>query len=179
MNTYIILEDRDGLILIDQHAAHERILFNEISARAHREAGQRLMQSVVFELMPREAAVLRQWLPQLGEMGFEIESFGGDSFVVQAVPVALSRMAPDLILRDLVAKLPEDETAPRIDLCTRLGQSAACHDAIRAGQRLHHEELRHLLEALDAACIASTCPHGRPVWIKLTGKEIARLLQRT
>lgn len=179
MNTYIILEDRDGLILIDQHAAHERILFNEISARAQREASQRLMQSVVFELMPREAATLRQWLPRLGEMGFEIESFGGDSFVVQAVPVALSRMAPDLILRDLVEKLPEDETSPRIDLCTRLAQSAACHDAIRAGQKLHPEELRHLLEALDAACIASTCPHGRPVWIKLTGREIARLFQRT
>jgi DNA mismatch repair protein MutL len=179
MNAYIILEARDGLILIDQHAAHERILFNEISARTQREARQRLMQSVVFELMPREAAILRQWLPQLGEMGFEIESFGGDSFVVQAVPVALSRMAPDLILRDLVEKLPEDETSPRIDLCTRLAQSAACHDAIRAGQKLHPEALRHLLEALDAACTASTCPHGRPVWIKLTGREIARLFQRT
>ncbi len=179
MNTYILLEDGDGLILVDQHAAHERILFNEISARSHRDAGQRLMQSVVFDLMPRQAAVLRQWLPQLGEMGFEIESFGGDSFMVQAVPAALSRMAPDLILRDLVEKLPEEETSPRIDLCTRLAQSAACHDAIKAGQRLHPEALRRLMEALDAACIASTCPHGRPVWIRLTGKEIARMFQRT
>jgi len=179
MNTYILLEDGDGLILVDQHAAHERILFNEISARSHREAGQRLMQSVVFDLMPRQAAVLRQWLPQLGEMGFEIESFGGDSFVVQAVPVALSRMAPDLILRDLVEKLPEEETSPRIDLCTRIAQSAACHDAIKAGQKLHPEALRKLMEALDAACIASTCPHGRPVWVRLTGREIARMFQRT
>ncbi len=179
MNTYILLEDGDGLILVDQHAAHERILFNEISAQSHRDAGQRLMQSVVFDLMPRQAAVLRQWLPQLGEMGFEIESFGGDSFTVQAVPAALSRMAPDLILRDLVEKLPEEETSPRIDLCTRLAQSAACHDAIKAGQRLHPEALRRLMEALDAACIASTCPHGRPVWIRLTGKEIARMFQRT
>jgi DNA mismatch repair protein MutL len=179
MNTYILLEDGDGLILVDQHAAHERILFNEISARSHREAGQRLMQSVVFDLMPRQAAVLRQWLPQLGDMGFEIESFGGDSFVVQAVPVALSRMAPDLILRDLVEKLPEEETSPRIDLCTRIAQSASCHDAIKAGQKLHPEALRKLMEALDAACIASTCPHGRPVWIRLTGREIARMFQRT
>jgi DNA mismatch repair protein MutL len=179
MNTYILLEDGDGLILVDQHAAHERILFNEISARTQREASQRLMQSVVFDLMPRQAAALRQWLPQLGETGFEIESFGGDSFVVQAVPVALSRMAPDLILRDLVEKLPEEETSPRIDLCTRLAQSAACHDAIKAGQKLHPEALRKLMEALDAACIASTCPHGRPVWVRLTAREIARMFQRT
>jgi DNA mismatch repair protein MutL len=179
MNTYILVEDGDGLILIDQHAAHERILFNQISSRAGREASQRLLQSVVFELMPRQAAVLRRWAPHLGEMGFEIESFGGDSFVVQAVPAALSRMAPDLILRDLVEKLPEEETAPRIDLFTRLAQSAACHDAIKANQKLQPEELRQLLQSLDAACIASTCPHGRPVWVKLGAAEIARMFQRT
>lgn len=179
MNTYILLEARDGLILIDQHAAHERLLFNEISARSHRDAGQRLLRSVVFELMPRQAATLRKWMPSLKEMGFQMDSFGGDSFVVHAVPAPLSRMAPDLLLRDLVEKLPEEETAPRFDLCTQLAHSAACHDAIKAGQKLHGEELRRLLEALDGARTASTCPHGRPVWIKLTGKEIARMFRRT
>jgi DNA mismatch repair protein MutL len=179
MNTYILLESGDGMILVDQHAAHERILYNEISARSHHEAAQRLMQSVVFELMPLQAATLRRWLPKLAETGFEIESFGGDSFVVHAVPVALNRMAPDLILRDLVEKMPEEETSPRIDLYTRLAQSAACHDAIKAGRKLHPEELRRILEDLDAARIASTCPHGRPVWIKITSKEIARMFQRT
>jgi DNA mismatch repair protein MutL len=179
LNTYILLEAADGLILIDQHAAHERLLYNEISTRSQHDAGQRLLRSVVFELMPRQAATLRKWLPSLREMGFQIDSFGGDSFVVHAVPVALSRMAPDLLLRDLVEKLPEEETTPRMDLCTRLAQSAACHDAIKAGQKLHGEELRRLLEALDAARTSSTCPHGRPVWIKLTGKEIARMFQRT
>jgi DNA mismatch repair protein MutL len=179
MSTYILVEDGEGLILIDQHAAHERILYNAISSRARPEAGQRLLQSVVFELMPRQAAVLRGWIPQLREMGFEMESFGGDSFVVQAVPVALSRMAPDLVLRDLVEKLPEEEPSPRIDLFTRLAQSAACHDAIKASQKLHLEEMRRLLESLDAACIASTCPHGRPVWVKLTAAEIARMFHRT
>jgi DNA mismatch repair protein MutL len=179
MNTFILLESDDGMILVDQHAAHERILFNEISAKSHHEAAQRLVQSVVFELMPLQAATLRRWLPQLAELGFEIESFGGDSFVIHTVPAALNRMAPDLILRDLAEKTPEEETAPRIDLYTQLAQSAACHDAIKAGRKLHPEELRRLLEDLDAAHIASTCPHGRPVWIKITSKEIARMFQRT
>lgn len=179
-STYILLEAPDGLVLLDQHAAHERILYERLAADAGQSVSrQRLSRSVVVEFLPQEAATLRRWSDSLLQAGFEIESFGGNSFVIQAVPAALSDHAPDVLLRDLLATAHEAEDDPRWDVLAGLVKSASCHAAIRAGQRLQYAEIRALLESLDRARISATCPHGRPLWHKLTHSDIARFFHRT
>jgi DNA mismatch repair protein MutL len=178
-NSYILLEASDGLVLVDQHAAHERILYDQLASDAPKEAGQRLMQSVVINLFPREALMLKRWLDSLREIGFEIEPFGGDSFVIHSMPAALGACSPEVLLRSLLETAHEDEKAPRWDLLAGLARSASCHGAIRAGQKLKPEEIHYLLETLDKTAVASTCPHGRPLWFKLSLDEIARFFHRT
>ncbi len=165
--------------MIDQHAAHERIIYDRLSSSSSREPAQRLVRSVVVELLPREAATLRQWLSHLKVLGFEIEPFGGDSFVVHSVPAVLDDCSPEALLRDLLESASEDVHSPQWSLLYELAKTAACHRAIKANQRLVIEEVRHLLQTLDRTQIAATCPHGRPLWFKLTYDEIARLFHRT
>jgi len=179
-NTYILLESPDGLVLIDQHAAHERILFDRLSSSSPGEAGsQRLAQSLVLNLFPREAAMLRRHLEHLSRIGFEIEPFGGDSFMIHAVPTVLNFPAPDVIIREMLEAALEEEKSPRWDLLSSLAKTASCHSALRAGQKLQPEEIRSLLEQLDRTRAPVTCPHGRPLACKLTHSEIARLFKRT
>jgi DNA mismatch repair protein MutL len=177
--SYLLLEAEDGLIIIDQHAAHERIIYDRLSSGSSREPAQRLVRSVVVELLPREGAKLRRWIGHLQNLGFEVEPFGGDAFVVHAVPAILGDCSPEALIRDLLEGASEDEQAPQWSLLHELAKTAACHRAIRANQRLLGDEVRHLLETLDRTQIAATCPHGRPLWFKLTCDEIARLFHRT
>ncbi|MBP8644655.1 MAG: DNA mismatch repair endonuclease MutL [Syntrophobacteraceae bacterium] len=178
-NTYILLESPDGLVLIDQHAAHERILYEELSAKSPSAGGQRLTHPVVLHLLPREAAVLRRWLPQLEEAGFGVEPFGQDSFLVHTAPSVLGPCRPDELLREFLSTTQEEEKTARWDFPAVLAKTAACHGSVRAGQRLTPQEIRHLLETLDRMKIPPTCPHGRPIWHKLTLPEIARFFRRT
>ncbi len=177
--SYLLLEAEDGLIIIDQHAAHERIIYDRLASVSLREPSQRLVKSVVVELLPREAAKLRRWAGRLLNLGFEVEPFGGDAFVVHSVPAILDGCSPEALLRDLLEGASEDERTPQWSLPYELAKTAACHRAIRANQRLLGDEVRYLLEALDQTQIAATCPHGRPLWFKLTHDEIARLFHRT
>lgn len=177
--SYLLIEAEDGLIIIDQHAAHERILFDRLAAASSREPSQRLIQSVVVELLPREAAKLRHWLERLAQLGFAIEPFGGDAFVVHSVPAALGDCSPEGLLRELLESASEDDRNPQVSLLAELAKTAACHRAIKANQRLLAEEVRHLLETLDRTQIVASCPHGRPLWLKLTHAEIARMFHRT
>ncbi len=178
-NTYLLLEAPDGLILVDQHAAHERILFEALSARTGSRPSQRLLRSVVLNLLPMEALKLRRWMERLTEIGFDIEPFGGDAFVIQAVPVALSHRPPEVLIRELLDTTHEEEDRPNWDLVANLAKRAACHEAVKAGDRLHPETIRHLLESLDQTDVAATCPHGRPVWVKLSQRDIERLFLRS
>jgi DNA mismatch repair protein MutL len=179
-NTYILLEAPDGLLMIDQHAAHERILYDRLSSSSPGETGrQRLTRSLVMELPPREAAILRNWLESLLNAGFEIEPFGPHSFILQATPAALGDTPADTLLREVLETAEEEQRSPHWDLLAGLAKTAACHSAIRAGQKLQRTEILHLLEAMDRSAIAMTCPHGRPLWCKLTHAEIARFFNRT
>ncbi|QCQ23141.1 DNA mismatch repair endonuclease MutL [Desulfoglaeba alkanexedens] len=179
-DAYILLEAPDGLVLIDQHAAHERIVYERlVDLETGRPPSQRLLQPEVVEFLPVEAARLRRHLPQLEAMGFEVEPFGGDAFVIQAIPAALSRVAPAALLRSVVETETEERGLEKPDPAAALSKTAACHGAVRAGQPLTPEEIRKLLQDLDRTRVSATCPHGRPLWWKLTLKEIARLFART
>jgi DNA mismatch repair protein MutL len=112
-------------------------------------------------------------------MGFEVEPFGGDAFVIQAIPAALSRVAPAALLRSVVETETEERGLETPDPAAALSKTVACHGAVRAGQPLTPEEIRKLLQDLDRTRVSATCPHGRPLWWKLTLKEIARLFART
>jgi DNA mismatch repair protein MutL len=137
------------------------------------------MKPIVADFMPKEANRLRSWMEPLKEIGFEVESFGGDSFVIHSVPASLSRYAPDTLLRGLMETVPEGETKPQWSILASLAKTAACHSAIRAGQRLQPETIHQLLKDLDQTAVSSTCPHGRPLWWKLTYEDIARFFRRT
>ena len=179
-NSYILLEAPDGLVLVDQHAAHERILYDRLTASQLSGPGrQRLARSVVLELFPKEAAILRRWTEKLVAIGFEIEPFGQQSFIIQAVPDILSHQSPDVLLREVIEKAEEEQQGPEWDVLAGLVKTASCHSAIRAGQKLQKEEIKRLLEDLDSTLISATCPHGRPVWHKFTHAEIARMFNRT
>jgi len=178
-NAYILLEAPDGVVFVDQHAAHERIIFDALSAAASTEPAQRLLRSAIADFLPKEAARLRRLLGELSGLGFDVEPFGGDSFVIHAVPSALAGIPPEILLREVLESVPEPSRALRSELLAGLSRTAACHQAIRAGQKLKNEEIRRLLESLDRTPISATCPHGRPLWFKLTFAEIARLFHRT
>ncbi len=177
-NSFILLEAPDGLVVIDQHAAHERVLFNELG-RHSSPASQMLATPAVFHLLPREAASLKKWTRDLTALGFEIEPFGGNSFAVHSVPAALTGCSPEDILRDFL-RFAEDEALPSdSSILTSLVKVASCHGAIRAGRRLRAEEIAHLLHSLDNTEVPFTCPHGRPLSFKLTYDQIRRLFKRT
>jgi len=178
-DSYLLLEAEDGLIIIDQHAAHERIIYDRLSSVSAKEPAQRLFRSMVVELLPREAAKLRRWMPHLNNLGFEIEPFGGDTFVMHSIPAVLGDCSPEALIRDLLESGSEDEHTPQWSLLYELAKTAACHRAIKANQRLLIDEVRLLLQTLDQTRIAATCPHGRPLWLKLGYDEIARLFHRT
>jgi DNA mismatch repair protein MutL len=181
-SSYILLEAPDGLIIIDQHAAHERILYERLhrASWASVEARQKLAHGVVLELLPRQAALLQQWIEPLAELGYEIAAFGGDSFALHAVPASLAAHHPVELLRDLVDTAVGETGMPtRAGLIDVLAKNAACRQAVKARQKLKREEILELLRDLDQSLRSSTCPHGRPLWWKLTHTEIARFFQRS
>ena len=178
-NSFILLEAPDGLILIDQHAAHERVIFNDLGSKSSAGAAQLLALPVIVDLLPGEAVLLKRWTRSLGELGFEIEPFGGGSFVIKAVPAVLSDCRPEDILRDFLKFAEEECPASESGFLSGLAKIASCHSAVKAGQRLKVEEIKGLLASLDATDVPFTCPHGRPLWFKLTYDQIYRFFKRT
>jgi len=178
---YILCESGDGLILIDQHAAHERVLFEQLKHRFQdeRKTSQKLLIPETIDLGYREAKILERLISNLNELGLEIAPFGGDTFVVKAVPLLLKNKEIKPLVIDIVEKIAQIgfssgmETV--LDQCLEL---MACHGAIRANQRLSDKEIEKLLHQLDACDQPSNCPHGRPTWIRWSVKDLEKLFKR-
>jgi len=167
---YIVCEAGQDLVLLDQHAAHERILYEKLRRSGKTPAAsQGLLLPEILELNYREATVLETVLPQLNRMGFEIEPFGGQTYAIKSVPAILDSRDIKTLMIEIVEKRLEnrsDKTAETaLDDCIKL---MACHGAIRANQRLTSEQIKAMLEQLDACENPSNCPHGRPTWIVLS-----------
>ena len=179
--TYIICESDDGLVLIDQHAAHERIVFEQLKQRSdgRRPAAQRLLLPETIDLGFREAQILDRIVPQLARYGLEIEPFGGNTFVVKAIPTLLdNRDVPALVTR-LVDKTAAIGVGAEIDaIMEGCLMVMACHNAIRAHQRLSDAQIQAMLGQLDACENPSHCPHGRPIWIQWTRRELEKQFRR-
>ena len=181
-NTYIVCESDQGLILIDQHAAHERILFEQFSVRSAdaQKSAQRLLVPETIELGYREAGVLEKLIPQLSELGLDIEPFGGNTFVVKAVPVLLAGREVKPVLIEIVEKIAETGAAAS-GLGEALDQSRtvlACHAAIRANQALSQTQIKGLLSQLDGCHNSAHCPHGRPTWIHWDTRALEKSFKR-
>jgi len=173
-NTYIIAEGPNGLYLIDQHAAHERILYDRISAQwAQKEVEvQGLLQPITMELSPREEETLRASKEFLAEFGFTIEPFGNRSYVIRAIPALMAKANIIEIISALLDSLASKESPHPWE--EKIAQSLACHGAIRAGQQLSNEEMRELIKQLEQTKQPRACPHGRPTMIHLSSHQLEK-----
>ncbi len=178
--TYLIAEGPDGLYLIDQHAAHERVLFEKFTAaRSDERPSQSLLDSEVVEFSPASADLVIEHLPTLRKLGFDIEEFGPGSFVIRSVPGLLQGSSPEGMLRAAVEDLEVDETPLERNIEEKIIARVCKRAAIKAGQVLIPEEQKQLLLDLEACQSPRTCPHGRPTMIHLSVDLLDRKFGRT
>jgi DNA mismatch repair protein MutL len=168
-STYLAAEGPDGLYLIDQHAAHERVLFEKLmSQKAESIPAQSLLEAEAVDFPPSEARLLSGQLPALQSLGFQVEEFGPNTFLVRAIPTLLVDIDPAAALRVLVEEFEEDETPLQSQIEAKIIARVCKRAAIKAGQILSPKEQSALLEELVACQSPRTCPHGRPTMIHLS-----------
>jgi DNA mismatch repair protein MutL len=180
-NLYVVAVDAEGLLLVDQHAAHERVLYEQMMGRLDRDAApsQRLLLPQTVELPPRDAAELRGQIPLLERMGFGIAEFGDRSFIVDALPPFLGVEAVPQLLRSLVDDLGGAGAAVnRARFAEETVAKTVCHHAVKANDALRAEELARLIRDLRACENPLTCPHGRPTMLRLSLGELERRFGR-
>lgn len=178
-NAYLVAEGPDGLYLIDQHAAHERVLFERFMAlRGSNSPSQTLLSPVAVDLPASSARLLAEQLPLLKELGFQVEPFGPTTFLVRAVPDLLANSNPEAALRSLVENFEEDETPLQQQVEARLIARICKRSAIKAGSPLSPDEQRALLLDLEHCQSPRTCPHGRPTMIHLSVDLLERQFGR-
>jgi DNA mismatch repair protein MutL len=177
---YIIARTHDDeLLLIDQHAAHERILYEQVSSTTKEpRPSQELISPVVLHRTPKEAAVIRDLLTVLEREGFLLEEFGGDAFIVRAVPVVLGRMEETAIIDEIISDLLSEESSQLVSNRERITRVVACRGAIKAGTVCSREQCQRIVDQLRKTKNPFTCPHGRPSMIRFTRKELDALFQR-
>jgi DNA mismatch repair protein MutL len=186
-STYLLLEGKQDLLLVDQHAAHERVLYERLRAGflARRMPRQGLLAPLAVELAPAAHAALLEQAELAETLGFEVEAFGEHAVALRAVPELLGDRDPAALLRTLadeLAETPATATATSalraLPAADRVVATLACHAARRKGDVLDPREQRALLDALDAIPWAPTCPHGRPVVVPFAQAEIERRFGR-
>ncbi len=178
-STYIIAEGPDGLYLIDQHAAHERVLFERMLKHPEQPIpAQALLEPAVLHLPPNAARLLNDQLDNLAHLGFSIEPFGPDTFRIRAIPAILAGSDPQAAVRAVVEDFEEDETPLQAEVEARLAGRICKRSAVKGGQSLSPEEQRALLRDLEACQSPRTCPHGRPTMIHLSVDLLERQFGR-
>jgi DNA mismatch repair protein MutL len=180
-DTFIIAVDDEGIAIIDQHVAHERVLFERVMERltAGRFESQRLLMPMVLELAPSACEALVNRIAELERFGFELETFGGATIKVSAVPALLKIEDSSKALLALAEDLEGlDRGAQVQDALQRIAATTACHAAVKANYPLTYEKMTHILDELRATAYSTVCPHGRPVMLRLTRREIEKNFDR-
>ena len=181
-NRYLVTECDEGVVVVDQHALHERILYEELRERVLKGSveSQRLLVPETVTLSPAEAACVLEHQDLLAQMGIEVQSFGGDTILVSSYPAMLANLGPCELLHQLANHLLIDHKAPeRRDLLDEMLHTVACKAAIKAGDRLAPEEVAALLQRRHLVQDAHHCPHGRPTALIFTREELDRRFKRT
>jgi DNA mismatch repair protein MutL len=178
---YVLLEGKEGLVLMDQHAAHERVLFEEMKRRMETEGvpSQRLLTPIMVDLPPRDFDLICRNLETLGKLGLSAEPFGGNTLKIDALPVFLKSDDPESFLNDVINEI---RSASDRMSALRLGEdmiaTTVCRHAVKANDPLHEKELQKLLEDLLVCDMAYCCPHGRPTLIQINYAELERKFGR-
>lgn len=178
-NTYIVAELGEDLLLIDQHAAHERILYLRLQQRRSRAAAQQLLIPLTVEVSLSDLGYMEKLVPHLRELGIEVEHFGGQTFVVRSLPADFDSIDAVALVHDLLDDLERLGKECEIEvLRDRILTRMACHAAIKSGQALQPEEMRQLVEEIYSARLSFTCPHGRPTMMLLTKDQLDKQFKR-
>jgi DNA mismatch repair protein MutL len=178
---FIVAQTDDALILIDQHAAHERVAFERLRLEYHHDriSVQPLLFPATLDLNLREADVLKRHQEELAKVGFELEPFGGSTFVVKALPAMLAGADPQRLLADVLDELASfDRSAQVEERLEHLLAVMACHAVVRGPRNLSPEEIRRLLSDMDTIPFASRCPHGRDSVLRFPLKDLAKMFGR-
>ncbi len=178
--TYILCETKEGLLLVDQHAAHERRVFEKLK-KSYDSAAlecQPFLIPPTVEFSPSESRTILKKMEELSQLGITLEHFGGSTFMVRSVPNILVDVHWESFLREILPLLEEQGAVKGDQVVESLLSLMACHGAIRAGQRLSKEEMIALVEQLDEVEVPTNCPHGRPVFKRLSYYEIEKMFRR-
>ena len=174
--TYIVAEGPDGMYLIDQHAAHERVVYDRLLARPPEEARQPLLEPALAELDPFRMAALEEHGAHLERLGVAVEPFGDAACIVRAVPAGFGAKDPAAALLALLDQLAGERRVS--DPFARAAATVACHSSVRAGTALAAEEMRRLVEDLEGTASPRTCPHGRPTLVHVRRDALERQFGR-
>jgi DNA mismatch repair protein MutL len=180
-DTFIVAVDDEGIAIIDQHVAHERVLFEQVMEKltAGRLESQRLLTPILIELSPAQRHALKLHAATLDCFGIEIEEFGGDSLRLSAVPALLAPAESEAVVRALAEDLEGfDKGAPGQEALRRIAATMACHAAVKANYPLTLDKMRYILDELRRTAYSSVCPHGRPVVLRMSRREIEKNFQR-
>jgi DNA mismatch repair protein MutL len=178
---YVLMENSEGLVLVDQHAAHERILFEELRRRMEEQGvpSQRILLPQIFSLPPRDAEWVERNVATLQKMGIGIESFGANSFRVDTLPAFLEVADAADFLRRVIDEL---KTTSRTSSPLRLGEDmiakTVCRHAVKANDPLRYPEIEKLIRDLLACDLPYCCPHGRPTMIQISHAELEKKFGR-
>jgi len=174
--------DEEGLLIVDQHAAHERILYEllMVKLKEDRIERQMLLMPLIMELDPAQGILLEEHLEELAKVGFVIEPFGKKSFAVKEIPAPLiDRAVEPVILEILTAFKEELKGCEKEKIYQKMLCSIACHSAIKANEHLSMEKMQYLLDELLKSSIPLTCPHGRPIMLRIPDKDIEKNFLRS
>ena len=181
-DTFIIAVDDEGIVIVDQHVAHERVLFEQVMDRltAGRLESQRLLEPMLVELSASQRQSLVAHAEALDRLGFEVEPFGGSSVRVAAVPMLLDRIACEAAIRALAEDLDGFDAGQRVETALRqIAATTACHAAVKANDALTPDKMRYILDELGRTAYSTVCPHGRPVLLRMGRRDIERSFQRS
>jgi DNA mismatch repair protein MutL len=181
-NSYLVAQSDDGLIIIDQHALHERIIYEELLARVSRGPleSQRLLIPVTLFVPPRQVALLEQIAPVLERLGIEVEPFGPDSVAIHAFPSFLDRLDPGQFVAELLERGELDPLeVTDEEMLHEVLDMMSCKAAVKAGDPLSAGEIEALLTRRQAVERSSNCPHGRPTTLRLTLHDLEKQFKRT
>ncbi len=176
---YVIAETKDGLMIIDQHAAHERILFEQVRDSKSTDS-QELIVPINLELDAKEKILMKECIPYLEEFGFRISGFGPDTFAVTAVPYVLGKLEDPGLVHDIITDiLSEGKIKDETGIFDRVTKIIACRGAVKAGAEFSTEQMRNLIEQLFRTENPYTCPHGRPTMVSFNREELDKLFKRS
>jgi len=180
-STYIITETSDGITIVDQHAAHERLVMERMK-KALEEGGikrQMLLLPEVVEPGQAEAGLLLDHQDMLAQLGLVVESFGDGAILVREVPAILGQANASTMINDIIEELQNLGSSTILeDKINHVLATMSCHGSVRAGRRLNPDEMNALLREMEVTPRSGQCNHGRPTWIALSLKDIEKLFSR-